>query len=460
MNPPSAIAIVLAAGLGTRMRSRKPKVLHPICGRPMLAYALDAARAATTAEPVVVISPATRAIRDAFDGQARFAMQDEPRGTADALRAGLEGLDPDVTELLVIGGDTPFLSAVTLTSLLAERRTSAAAVALLATRLDEPDGYGRVVRDAGGRVARIAEEKDATADERAIDEVNAGVYAFDAAWVRVRLGDVAPSGASGELYLTELVRLAVEDGGRVAALSAEGDEVAGINDRLQLAAATAVMRRRILEGHMRAGVTIVDPATTYVDATVTLAPDVTLEPGVILRGRTSVGADTVVGPGSEVSDSVVGERCRVWASVLEGAEVEDDVRVGPYAHLRAGAVIGRGSRLGNFAEVKQSRLGPGVQQHHFSYVGDAEIGAKVNIGAGTVTANFDGVRKHRTIVGEGAFIGSDSMLVAPVEIGAGAMTAAGSVVTKDVPPGKLAIGVPARIREPKRQHPTPEEEPR
>jgi len=426
----------------------------------MLAYALDAARAATSADPVVVISPVTKAIRDVFDGQARFAMQDEPRGTADALRAGLETLDPDVAELLVIGGDTPFLSAGTLTSLLRERRSSGAAVALLTMRLEAPDGYGRVVRDERGRVTRIAEEKDATADERVIHEVNAGVYAFDAAWARRRLGDVAPSDASGELYLTELVRLAVVDGGGVSTLSAEAQQAAGINDRVQLAAATAAMRRRILEGHMRAGVTIVDPATTYVDATVTLAADVTIEPGVILGGRTTVGADTVLGPGSQVIDTVIGERCRVWASVLEGAEVEDDVHIGPYAHLRAGAVIGRGSRLGNFAEVKQSRLGPGVQQHHFSYIGDAQIGARVNIGAGTVTANYDGTRKHRTIVGEGAFIGSDSMLVAPVEIGAGAMTAAGSVVTKDVPPGKLAIGVPARIREPKRRYPTPEEEPR
>ncbi len=460
MNPPSAIAIVLAAGLGTRMRSRQPKVLHPICGRPMLAYALDAARAATSAEPVVVISPATKAISEAFDGQARFAMQDEPRGTADALRAALEGLDPDVAEVVVIGGDTPFLSASTLTSLLGERRSNGAAVALLTTRLAAPDGYGRIVRNGRGRVTRIAEEKDATADEREIDEVNAGVYALDAAWARRRLGEVAPSDASGELYLTELVRLAVEDGGRVATLPAGAQEAVGINDRVQLADATATMRRRILEGHMRAGVTIVDPATTYVDATVILAPDVTIEPNVILRGRTTVRADTILGPGSQVIDSVIGERCHVWASVLEGAEVEDDVRIGPYAHLRPGAVIGRGSRLGNFAEVKQSRLGPGVQQHHFSYVGDADIGARVNIGAGTVTANYDGARKHRTIVGEGAFIGSDSMLVAPVEIGAGAMTAAGSVVTKDVPPGKLAIGVPARIREPRRRGPTPEKEAR
>jgi bifunctional UDP-N-acetylglucosamine pyrophosphorylase / glucosamine-1-phosphate N-acetyltransferase len=428
----------------------------------MLAYALDAARAATDADPLVVVSPATMQIRDAFDGQASFAVQEEPRGTADALRVALAGLDDGVDEVLVIGGDTPFLRSETLAALLAERRARGAGLALLTTRMAEPNGYGRIVRDRDGRVTRIVEEKDATADERAIDEVNAGVYAVDTAWARRRLGDVAPSEASGELYLTELVRMSVEDGAGVADLDAASLETAGINDRVQLAAATAVMRQRILEAHMRAGVTMVDPATTYVDATVTLAPDVTIEPGVILGGRTSIGAGSVIGAASQIHDSTIGERCRVWASVLEGAELEDDVRVGPFAHLRAGAHIGRGSRIGNFAEVKQSTLAEGVQQHHFSYVGDTDVGAGVNVGAGTVTANYDGVRKHRTVIGEGAFIGSGSMLVAPVEIGAGAMTAAGSVVTHDVPPGKVAVGVPARIRDPRERidpNASPAEEP-
>lgn len=452
MNPPSAIAIVLAAGLGTRMRSRQPKVLHPICGRPMLAYALDAARAATSADPLVVISPAATAIREAFEGQARFAMQEEPRGTADALLAAMTALEDEAGELLVIGGDTPFLSAATLGSLLAERRARGARLALLTTHPADPDGYGRIVRDASGRVTGIVEDKDATPGERAIGEVNAGVYALDASWARRSLGVVSASAVSGEVYVTDLVRLAFGEGkGGIAVLEAAPQEAAGINDRVQLAAAEAEMRRRILEAHMRAGVTIVDPATTYVDATVILGTDVRLEPGAILRGRTSVGAEAVIGAGSQIVDSVIGERSRVWASVLEGAQVEEDVHIGPFAHLRTGAVIGRGSRIGNFAEVKQSRLGESVQQHHFSYIGDADVGAKVNVGAGTVTANYDGARKNRTIIGEGAFIGSDSMLVAPVEIGAGAMTAAGSVVTKDVPPGKLAVGVPARIREPKRR---------
>jgi bifunctional UDP-N-acetylglucosamine pyrophosphorylase/glucosamine-1-phosphate N-acetyltransferase len=416
----------------------------------MLAYAVDAARAATSNDPVVVVSPATLDIRDAFDGQARFALQDEPRGTADALRAALAVVrDDEAAELLVVGGDTPFLDPDTLAALLDERRAAAAPIALLTTRLAEPNGYGRIVRDGAGRVTRIVEEKDSSAEDRAIDEVNAGVYAFDAAWTRRRLDDVPVSSASGELYLTDLVRLAVEDGGAIAAVSANADEVVGINDRVQLVAATAQMRARILERHMRAGVTVVDPATAYVDDTVQLATDVTLEPGVILRGRTTVEEGTVIGAASQIVDSTIGARCRVWASVLESATLEDDVSVGPYAHLRPGADVGSGSRIGNFAEIKQSRIGRGVQQHHFSYVGDADVGDAVNVGAGTVTANYDGARKHRTVIGEGAFIGSSSMLVAPVEIGAGAITAAGSVVTHDVPPGKVAVGVPARIRDKK-----------
>lgn len=417
----------------------------------MLAYALESAREATSADPIVVVSPETTAIREAFDGQARFALQDRPRGTADALRVALEAIDHATADVLVVNGDTPFLRAGTLGSLLAARRKAGASLALLSTRPADPAGYGRLVRDAEGRLVRIVEEKDAGAGEKAVREVNAGVYAIDADWARRRLPEVPASPESGEHYLTDLVRAAVAEGGQVLVLEAAAEEAAGINDRVQLAAAEGAMRRRILEDHMRAGVTIVDPATTYVDATVALASDVTLEPGVILRGRTSVGEGTVVGAGSQIIDSAIGERCRVWASVLEAATVEDDVLVGPFAHLRSGALIGRGSRVGNFAEVKQSRLGPRVQQHHFSYVGDADVGAGVNIGAGTVTANFDGERKHRTVIGAGAFIGSDSMLVAPVVVGEGAMTAAGSVVTKDVPPGKLAVGVPARIREPKKR---------
>ncbi len=448
---PSIAAVILAAGLGTRMRSRRPKVLHPLCGRPMLAYVVDAARAVTGARPIVVTSPSTAAVRDAFGDEVAWALQDEPRGTGDALAVALGSIAADTAEIVVLSGDTPLLTAGTVVSLIARRRRDRAAICLVTVRPEEVAGYGRIVRDAKG-VARIVEEKNATKAERGIGEVNAGLYAFDAAWLRGRIGDLRPSPVSGEVYLTDLVALARSDGRKVTALEVEDEmELAGINDRVQLATAEADLRWRILEGHLLAGVTMQDPATVFIDAAVELGQDVVIEPNVILRGRTRIGAETLIGAGSQISDSVVGERCRINASVLESCQVEDEVTIGPFAHLRAGASIGRGAELGNYAEVKKSRLGPGTKQHHFSYIGDAEVGAGVNIGAGTITANYDGTRKHRTVIGDGAFIGSDTMLVAPVTIGAGAATGAGSVVTHDVPPGKVAVGVPARVRERRRK---------
>ncbi len=448
--PSRTVAIVLAAGLGTRMKSRLPKVLHELCGRPMLGYVIDAARAATGEPPVVVYSPPTAAIREAFAGTAEFALQDEPRGTADAVLAGLAAVPDDAAELVVVYGDVPLLEADLLEALLAQHRASAAAVSFVGVVTLEPAGLGRIVRDDDGAVVRIVEVRDATEDELEIDEINAGIYAFDAAWLRGRIGDLSPSPATGELYVTELIALARADGRPVATVDVGDDgTLLGINDRSQLADATYRLRERINERHLLAGVTMLDPTTAYVDAGVTLATDVVLEPNVVLRGRTSVGEGTRVGAGSQLVDTVVGRDCRIWASVLEGAEVEDAVEIGPFAHLRPGSSIGRGAQLGNFAEVKNSRLEAGVKQHHVSYLGDARVGPRTNIGAGTITANYDGTRKHRTTIGEAAFLGVDTMLVAPVEIGDGARTGAGAVVTHDVPPGKLAVGVPARVREPR-----------
>jgi len=285
--------------------------------------------------------------------------------------------------------------------------------------------------------------------ELEIDEINAGIYALDVAWLRKRIADLQPSPATGELYLTELVALARADGRPIATIDVGDDgTLLGINDRAQLAEATYRLRERINQGHLLAGVTMLDPTTAYIDAGVELAADVVLEPNVVLRGRTSVGAGTTIGSGSQLIDSTVGRDCRIWASVLEGSEVEDEVSIGPFAHLRPGSSLGTRVKLGNYAEVKNSRLEAGVQQHHVSYLGDAHVGARTNIGAGTITANYDGQRKARTTIGAGAFIGVDTMLVAPVDIGDGARTGAGAVVTRDVPAGKLAVGVPARIREP------------
>ena len=469
MNPPSptsstaTVAVVLAAGLGMRMKSAVPKVLHPLCGRPMLAYVLDAwastEAGAAEGRPVVVFSPTVAALIDVFAERAVFALQADPRGTGDAIAAALAVVPAEATEILVLSGDVPLVTGADLDAILDARREDDAAIALASVFAADPAQLGRVVRSEFGTVERIVEAKDATPDELAGNETNAGLYAFDAAWLRRRIGGLTPSGATGELYLTDLVRLAREDGRIVSAVGFEDDgRFDGINDRSQLAAAEWTMRVRLNEAHMRNGVTMHDPSTAYIDWTVNLGADVTLEPNVILRGATTVGDGSVIGAGSQLIDATVGLRVRVWASIVESSIVEDDASIGPYSHLRPGTVVGRGAVVGNFAELKNTHLGAGSKQHHVSYLGDAEIGEMVNIGAGAITANFDGMHKHRTTIGDGAFIGVDTMLVAPIEVGQGARTGAGAVVTRDVPAGKLAVGVPARIREP-RARPTVEEAP-
>jgi bifunctional UDP-N-acetylglucosamine pyrophosphorylase / glucosamine-1-phosphate N-acetyltransferase len=450
--PGTTVALVLAAGLGTRMKSRIPKVLHPLLGRPMLAYVLSAAEEATGRRPLVVYSPPTDRVREAFSRVADFVLQDEPRGTGDAVRAAVAALPEDAADVVVLSGDVPLVAPELIAELAEARRADGAVMTLVTFEALDPGRLGRVIRDPEDEdgVLRIVEAKDATPAELGEAEVNAGIYAFDAAWLCGRIGDLHPSPATGELYLTELAALAASDRRRVTAMLVDDDgTLAGINDRQDLADAASLMGEIINVAHMRAGVTMEDPSTAYVDATVELATDVVLEPNVILRGATRIGEGTRIGAGSRIVDSIVGRDCEILASVLEEAEVEDDVRIGPFAHLRPGASIGRGAKLGNYAEVKNSRIGPGVQQHHVSYIGDADVGERANIGAGTITANYDGSRKHRTRIGARAFIGSDTMLVAPVTVGDDARTGAGSVVTHDVPDGMTAVGVPARLREPK-----------
>ena len=453
-------AIVMAGGLGTRMRSRLPKVLHPLLGRPMLAYVIDATSTVTDARPVVIYSPATEAVCDRFADAADFALQAEPLGTGDALRAGIAAIADDVDEVLVVSGDVPRVQAELLAALLEARRLDEAVMTLVAVETFDPTGLGRVVRTSAGSVDRVVEEKDATDDEREIGEINGGVYAFEADWLREHVDRLTPSPATGELYLTELVSLARRDGRLVTAIDVEDDgRLTGINDRAQLAQAEWDMRTELNLELMRRGVTMVDPSTVYVDATVDLATDVTLEPGVVLRGTTRVGEGSTIRTGSQIFDSVIGRDCTVWASVIESSEVGDRVTVGPFAHLRPGVVVGEDAEIGNYAELKRTRPGRGVKQHHMSYLGDAEVGAGTNVGAGTITANYDGVRKHRTTIGERVFLGVDTMLRAPVTLGDGSKTGAGAVVTRDVPPGKLAVGIPARIREPHPPRPAEPTEP-
>ncbi|MEX2547079.1 MAG: bifunctional UDP-N-acetylglucosamine diphosphorylase/glucosamine-1-phosphate N-acetyltransferase GlmU [Chloroflexota bacterium] len=450
---PKTKAIILAAGLGTRMKSRLPKVLHPICGRPMLAYVIDAAREATGENPLVVYSPSTELIREVFAGEVDFAMQEVPRGTGDAVRAALEALTEEVDEIVVLSGDVPLIEPASVTWMIETRRARGASMALAAVEGPDPSGYGRVVVEDGNNVSRIVEEKDATDEERSIRAFNGGLYAFDAAWLKRALDRLTPSPATGELYLTQLVEIAQADGVPATAIQERehGDwwyEFMGVNDRADLTeVASFIQYERIQERLMKAGVTFEDPASAFVEATVEIEPDVTIEPNVVLRGTTKIGRDTVIKAGSQVIDSTVGERCVIWASVVEGSKIGNDVRVGPFAHIRAGCDVGDGAEIGNYAEQKNTRFGARSKQHHFSYLGDADVGEDVNIGAGVITANYDGRAKHKTVIGNGAFIGSDSILRAPLTIGDGAYTGAGSVVTRDVPAGKLAVGVPARIRE-------------
>lgn len=450
-------AIVLAAGQGTRMRSRIPKVLHPLAGQPMIDHVLIALREAGVDKPVVVTGHGADAVESALGDGAVAVRQEPQRGTADAVRIGLQAADADARHVLVTMGDVPLQPSELYLALLESLNDGSSAIALVSARMDDPTGYGRIVRDGHGDAAAIVEQVDADEATRAIDEVNVGTYAFDAGWLRAAIGRVQAS-ASGEYYLTDLVGLAVADGRRVTVVTAdEPDDALGINDRVALSVAEERMRRRINERHMRNGVTIVEPASTRIDASVEIGQDARIEPGTTLQGATVIGQDAVIGPNAHLRDSRIGPRTQVWASVVEESTVAEDVQIGPYAHLRPGADVGARCRIGNFAEIKRSRLGAGTQQHHFSYLGDADIGENVNVGAGSVTANFDGAAKHRTIVGSGAKLGVDTMMVAPVTIGEGATTGAGAVVTRDVAPGKTVVGMPARPIEMRRQRSVPVE---
>jgi bifunctional UDP-N-acetylglucosamine pyrophosphorylase/glucosamine-1-phosphate N-acetyltransferase len=450
-------AIVLAAGQGTRMRSRVPKVLHPLAGRSLIDHVLDTLAEAGIARPVVVTGHGADAVEAAVATRAITARQEPQRGTADAVRVGMTVVPRDAATVLVTMGDAPFQPSDLFRTIVAQRDVGDPAIVLVSAHMSDATGYGRIVRDADGGAAAIVEEADADGSVRVGDEVNVGTYAFDAAWLRDALERVTAS-ASGEQYLTDLVSMAVADGRAVRIVeAADPADATGINDRLALAAAEERMRRRIVEAHLRNGVTIVDPSTTRIDAGVEIGQDARIEPWTILEGASVVASDAVIGPNAHVRASRIGPRTRVWASVVEESTVAEDVEIGPFAHLRPGSEVGARCRIGNFAEIKNSRLGAGTQQHHFSYLGDAEIGENVNVGAGSVTANFDGTAKHRTVIGDRASIGVDTMMVAPVTIGAGATTGAGSVVNRDVAPGKKVVGVPARPIELKRRSRSPAE---
>jgi bifunctional UDP-N-acetylglucosamine pyrophosphorylase/glucosamine-1-phosphate N-acetyltransferase len=439
----SFTAVVMAAGQGTRMRSAVPKVLHDLCGRPLVAWPVLAARGAGATAVVVVTSPGINLDGALPEGTAT-AVQPEPNGTGGAVVAALPEL-PDSGAVVVINGDVPLISAEVLDRLVGTHENNRAAATIVTARLEDPSGYGRVVRDAGGRVERIVETKtegDATDDVLAVDEVNAGIYCFDAARLAEALPRLTTENAQGELYLPQVVDLLHADGHVVAAHVADDPAVIlGINDRVQLAEVRAIAQRRILEDHMRAGVTVLDPASTTVDASVTIGQDTVLEPGTHVRGATTVGQRARLGPATTILDSAIGDDVTVRHSFLQEAEVRAGASVGPFAYLRPGARLHENAKAGTFVEIKNSEIGEGSKVPHLSYIGDADVGPGSNLGAATITANYDSKRrrKSRTTLGKEVKTGVDTTLVAPVTLGDRAYTAAGSVVTEDVPEGTLAV---------------------
>jgi bifunctional UDP-N-acetylglucosamine pyrophosphorylase / glucosamine-1-phosphate N-acetyltransferase len=446
---PGTAAVVLAAGRGTRFRSVTPKVLHEVAGRTLLGHVLGALAPLGLERVLVVISPdgadvATESARwDArMPRPVATVVQPEQRGTGDALDVALAALPDDITRVLVLPGDTPLLRPETLAALLAVDASNA--LGMLTTEVDDPFGYGRVLRGADGAVVGIVEDRDADAEQRRIREINAGMYVLDRATVQPLVAALGSDNAQGERYLTDVVAELAAGGAGAQAVHAPAAEVAGVNDRVQLAEAAVVLRRRHLERLMRAGVSIVDPAHTYVDVDVLVGAESVLLPGTILEGTTSVGEGAVVGPASHLTDCTVGDGAVVHSTRADGAIIGDDVEVGPFAHLRPGTVLAAGARVGAFVQTKNATVGEGAKVPHLAYVGDAEVGAGANVACGVVTVNYDGREKHRTVIGAGAFVGCGTMLVAPVTVGDGAFVGAGSTITDDVPAGALAI---ARARQ-------------
>ena len=442
-------AVILAAGYGKRMKSKLPKSLYPLAGRPLIEWSLQAVEGLSDQPPVVVVGHAKKQVQELLGDRVEYTLQKELLGTGHALMQAKERLNQRADQVLVLYADMPLLRPGTLKRLTqlcagsAHRQRRPTALSLLTVERKDSQGFGRIVRNRNGSVRAIVEEVDCTPEQLAIRELNPGVYCFNAQWLWENISLLTPS-ASGELYLTDMIGIAVEQGQDVQTVAVAPDETLGINDRSQLAVAAHALRQRINTDHMLSGVTIVDPASTYIDADVTIGQDSTILPGTHLQGRTTVGAGCCIGPNSRIVDSAIGDACRVEYSVIEQARMDRGSEVGPFGHLRPGAHLGEDVHMGNFGEVKNSRLGKGVKMGHFSYIGDATVGENVNIGAGSITCNFDGVSKNRTILGDDVFLGSDTLLVAPVTLGARARTGAGSVVTRDVGEDTLVYGVPAK----------------
>jgi bifunctional UDP-N-acetylglucosamine pyrophosphorylase/glucosamine-1-phosphate N-acetyltransferase len=431
-------ALVLAAGAGTRMKSSAPKVLHDLAGLPLLHWGLDSIASIALDETVVVVGHGAAEVEKVLPEGVVTRLQEQQLGTGHAVRVGLAGMDLDGDTLLVLPGDMPLLTGSTMRRLLETHQEGQAAATVLIAQVDQSD-FGRIIRNQHGDLVRIVEVRDAVSEELSVREVNGGVYVFDGDLLGEALGKLTTENAQGEYYLTDVIGLLVEAGHKVETVTTDAVELTGVNSHQQLADAARLIRHRINERWMSEGVWMQDPDRVYIGARVQLSPGVRIFPDVHLEGSTDVGSDSVLGPDLYALDTHIGVGSRVWYSVLRASSVGDAAEVGPYASLRPGSVLETGSKLGTFVETKNTRLGEGAKVPHLAYMGDADIGARANVGAGSITCNYDGVSKYPTKIGERAFIGSDTMLVAPVTIGDDAVTGAGSVITRDVSPGALAV---------------------
>ncbi|MDT8423662.1 MAG: bifunctional UDP-N-acetylglucosamine diphosphorylase/glucosamine-1-phosphate N-acetyltransferase GlmU [Desulfuromonadales bacterium] len=439
-------AVILAAGQGTRMKSQLPKVLHPLAGQPLAAWPLNLAEELRCQPQVMVVGHGSERVKAAFsERDVQFVEQREQLGTGHALLCAAAALENFSGTLLLFCGDVPLLKKTTIETLLHRHHAAGAAVSVLTTLMPDPTGYGRIIRE-NGAVTAIVEEKDASSEQQQVHEINTGIYAFAAPFVFTALRQVGRGNAQGEYYLTDIIGIARSQGKTVCAIATDDtDEAMGINDRVQLAHAATLVRRRINEQLMRAGVTLIDPATTYIDATVTIAADTLVHPNVHLCGTTCIGADCIIEPGAVITDCRLGDYVHIKSgSVLTGAEVGNGCTIGPMAHLRPQTVLVGNNKLGNFVETKKAVFGEKSQASHLTYIGDAEVGKNVNFGCGTITCNYDGSNKYKTIVEDDVFVGSDTQLIAPVTIGRNSLIGAGSTITEDVPPNALAL---SRVRQ-------------
>lgn len=433
-------AVILAAGQGTRMKSKLYKVLHPVCGKPMVQHVVDQVKSLGFTNTVVIIGHGAEKVRSTLGDEVTYALQEEQLGTGHAVMQAASILEDKEGVTVVLCGDTPLITKETIEQLLLHHQEQNASVTVLTAKADDPTGYGRIVRNDQGFVERIVEHKDATVEERRITEINTGTYCFDNKQLFVALKKVTNDNAQGEYYLPDVIEILKKEGQTIAAYQTDDfSETIGVNDRIALADAEQVMKRRIQHHWMKQGVTIVDPNSTFISSDAVIGQDTTILPGTVISGKTNIGEDCVIGPNTELSNCRIGDGSVIKHSVVYESEIEKRVAIGPFAHIRPLSQIGNDVKIGNFVEVKKSKIGNDSKASHLSYIGDAEIGENVNLGCGSITVNYDGEKKHLTRIEDGAFIGCNSNLIAPVTVGKGAFIAAGSTITNNVPSKSLAI---------------------